>query len=374
MALLGGGFLEFLENIKTSDRVKIDLVKIDGKTLIRKEINSIIDSYSILENLSHPFLPKIYDVKFENARTIILEEYLDGVTLDKIKLSKKQSTLCVEQLLEVLEFLHKNGVLHRDIKPSNIMLCDDIKLIDFDASRTIKDTQNKDTVLIVTRGYAPPEQYGFSESNQRTDIFALGQTIKEITTHKTWLKIADKCTNLDPKKRFSSIYAIKSYFRLYSLTKRFLLPVFSFFLAISLFTVTFIVYGSLRHDIDGIYSLFGYNTPEIFSTISNITLNSYDTGTLTPVSENDNSLSQRIQVVNKNSEFLPIFSNFKDDFDNYVFGAFSYIIDVNTGQIVPTKFQGIYLVSDTDYVLVEPSESYIYKDAILYFRNLDIMK
>lgn len=366
--------MEFLENIKTSEKVKIDLVKLDGTLMIRKEINSVIESYKKLKDLTHPFLPKIYDVTFTENKTIILEEYLNGQTLDKITLSKKQSKECINQLLCVLEFLHKNNILHRDIKPSNIMLCDTIKLIDFDASKTIKENQNKDTVLIVTRGYAPPEQYGFSESNKRTDIYALGQTLRELTKDKTWIKIANKCTQIDPKKRFSSVFSIKLYAKLYNLIRRILMPIFSIILSITLFSLTVLIYGSFRHDIDGLYYLLGYNTPEIFSEVSNTKLNSFDTGTLIPVPDGDETLTSRIQVVNKNNEFLPIFSTYKDEFDNYIFGAFSYVIDVKTGQIVPTKFEGLYIVSVSDYYLVKAENSYIYKDSILYLRNLDIMK
>ena len=70
-----------------------------------------------------------------------------------------------------------------DIKPTNIMLQGDFKkgqgivsvyLIDFNTARVFDAERNRDTELIGTRGFAAPEQYGFSQSDARTDIYGLG--------------------------------------------------------------------------------------------------------------------------------------------------------------------------------------------------------
>lgn len=57
-------------------------------------------------------------------------------------------------------------------------------LIDFDAARQYRENDNsRDTVCLGTQGYAPPEQYGFSQTDQRSDIYSLGVLIKEISSH-----------------------------------------------------------------------------------------------------------------------------------------------------------------------------------------------
>ena len=81
----------------------------------------------------------------------------------------------------VLDVLSKLGemnppVIHRDIKPDNIMIDRDRKvyLVDFNISRELDGTKVRDTVAMGTRGFAAPEQYGFSESDIRTDFYSLG--------------------------------------------------------------------------------------------------------------------------------------------------------------------------------------------------------
>ena len=88
----------------------------------------------------------------------------------------------MEELCEVLVFLHGYGIIHRDIKPSNLLLAPDghIRLIDFDAAREGKPSADNDTRLLGTRGYAPPEQYGFAQTDSRADIYAAGVTMKQL--------------------------------------------------------------------------------------------------------------------------------------------------------------------------------------------------
>ena len=81
-----------------------------------------------------------------------------------------------------LKELHEQKIIHRDIKPSNMILQADgrIRLIDFDAARIFKDNKATDTELLGTKDYAPPEQYGFGQTDPRSDIYSLGVTIKNV--------------------------------------------------------------------------------------------------------------------------------------------------------------------------------------------------
>lgn len=143
-------------------------------------------------------------------------EYVEGRPLTEVNLPKNSVKDIVLELCDGVSQLHCKGIIHRDIKPSNILLTDKghIKLIDFDAARIKKTEQDKDTVFVGTDGFAPPEQYGFMQTDERSDIYALGVTIKLLLREnyqKSHLrKIAEKCMRFNPEDRYSDVIAVKS--------------------------------------------------------------------------------------------------------------------------------------------------------------------
>lgn len=174
--------------------------------------------YTALQSIDHPFLPKLYGVDISDDATTIIEEYIEGQPLGGEELSEKQFLVVIKELCSVLEFLHGKGIIHRDIKPSNIILAGDghIRLIDFDAARMPKDDLEQDTDLLGTRGYASPEQYGFAQTDERADIYALGVTIQQLLGDKAgkprYKRIIQKCTNLNPDKRYQSVGQVRRAF------------------------------------------------------------------------------------------------------------------------------------------------------------------
>lgn len=129
----------------------------------------------------------------------------------------------VIDLIDILEGLHSSlsVIIHRDIKPSNIMVSNDgvLKLIDFDISRVYKTDKTTDTMILGTYGYAAPEQFGFNQTDARTDIYSIGATMNMLLIGKLPIeehykgnlsKIISKCIQLDSKKRFQNINELKN--------------------------------------------------------------------------------------------------------------------------------------------------------------------
>ena len=122
-----------------------------------------------------------------------------------------------------IEYLHsrKPPVIHRDIKPQNIILTPEGKcaLIDFGTARLYKEANKEDTIFMGTQATAPPEQFGYGQSDERTDIYALGMLIRFLLTGSlekesnaiysgALKKIESKCTAFDPDKRYTDIHRV----------------------------------------------------------------------------------------------------------------------------------------------------------------------
>lgn len=213
------GFEE-VELIKQSENGTVQLIKEkNGKNFfIRKVIKGKVPAYGILQGCQHPCLPRIYEVSVTGDTATIIEEYIEGQSLGRKELSGKQFWNVVKDLCSVLQFLHGMDIIHRDIKPSNIIYAEDghIRLIDFGAARVLKEEQEQDTRLLGTRGYAPPEQYGFSQTDVRADIYSLGVTLEQILQNKMqrlqYKKVIRKCMDLNPNKRYQSARQVKRAF------------------------------------------------------------------------------------------------------------------------------------------------------------------
>ena len=147
----------------------------------------------ILWALNHPNLPALTGFFFQNHRYFLVMEYIDGSTLEELlerngaPFTERRVLGWARQLCDVLEYLHSQRppIIFRDFKPGNIMLARNgqIKLIDFGIARFFQPTSSQDTQVLGTPGYAPPEQYGKSQTDERSDIYALGMTLFHLLTN-----------------------------------------------------------------------------------------------------------------------------------------------------------------------------------------------
>ena len=183
--------------------------------------------YESLSKLVHENMPRIHEVSLCEDCFYIVEDCITGRTLRESleasgALGKKETINILMQLCDILMYLHSQPVpiIHRDITPANIMITDDgiVKLIDFDIAREYKNEVSSDTEVLGTKPFAPPEQYGFSQSDPRTDIYSLGMLITVMLTNTYDVqKIKDlqlkraveRCMKLSPEKRFQNAKKLK---------------------------------------------------------------------------------------------------------------------------------------------------------------------
>lgn len=145
-------------------------------------------------------------VIYKRIRRIETEHYL----------TEREARRFLLALADGLAVLHAHRILHRDIKPENLIEQRDgtIRLIDFDAARLMGaegEEKAADTVYLGTRGYAPPEQYGYGATDARSDIYALGMTMQELLGpdyHGSLVRICRRAAEVDPKRRYQNICAL----------------------------------------------------------------------------------------------------------------------------------------------------------------------
>jgi hypothetical protein len=195
----------------------------NGDPLIFKTIkgNDKRKLYEALSRCESAYFPKIIECRFENGDTCVIEEYIEGKTLDKViseGLSFKDAMSVIRQLMEAVGTLHSMDppLLHRDIKPENILITPEgvLKLIDFEASREYKkEDKEQDTILLGTRGYAAPEQFGYNQTDERSDVYSVGIVCNQImnavadgkSRRDRICKVFTKATMFDPKERYESV-------------------------------------------------------------------------------------------------------------------------------------------------------------------------
>lgn len=204
----------------------------NGDIVIKKYIAP--NTYSVYEKLadiSNTHLPRIYDMAFDQQAGIVIEEFVSGTILSNYICRHglpDHEYLCqiVCDICDALSEPHRLGIVHRDIKPDNIMISNDgvLKLIDFGIARIIKKELSQDTSFLGTPSYAPPEQFGFSQTDCRSDIYSIGILMSELLLgevfpveflrkHRSRLgalaPVILKCIEMDPERRYQNISELR---------------------------------------------------------------------------------------------------------------------------------------------------------------------
>lgn len=218
---------KIIQMIKKSEKAEVLFAAVDGMdapVVVKRLYEANPEIYRVISEIHNVHIPRIYDIREEENELIVVEEYVDGKTLDaymsETVLSDIQKMELMVQLCEALEILHgcTPPVIHRDIKPTNILVNEEgiLKIIDFDASRQYKGNKNtSDTRLLGTIEYAAPEQFGYAQTDFRSDIYSAGVVFSELELNrksvffKEWKHLVDKCTSFDPKNRYKNVAELK---------------------------------------------------------------------------------------------------------------------------------------------------------------------
>lgn len=177
-------------------------------------------------HLASTFPKALYLAHFQDT-VYYIRTYINGKTLEdlcesnleKPGLLEDQALDYVIHLTELLYFLHSltPPVIHRDIKPQNVIVDNDgnCHFIDMGISRFFDHSMSHDTLVMGTKQMAPPEQFGFRQTDKRSDIYSLGVLMYycitgEYTVSEEGLKklreptrrIIQKATMFDPDQRY----------------------------------------------------------------------------------------------------------------------------------------------------------------------------
>ena len=197
------------------------------KTVLAEDL----ELYKKLILVKSPYFAKVYDVTVLEDQFVAVLEYVQGETLEQYLKSRgtlEEYTTCsiAYDICQALEQLHYFGIIHRDITPKNIIITGDgtAKVIDFGISRLEKKGATRDTEFLGTAGFAAPEQYGFSQTSPRTDIYAVGVLMNYMLTLKfpneelasgSLRPIIEQCIHIDEADRYRNVDALKSTLRKY---------------------------------------------------------------------------------------------------------------------------------------------------------------
>ena len=224
--------------------------RIDASTQIGGAYERLFTAQRAGRRFEH--LPRIVDCRRLGDELDVVMEYVEGETLEalvgRLGATPDYARELYPVLCDAVGELHAGfaaageravPVIHRDLKPSNIivsgvrysadagMTFSSLVIIDLGIARVWRDGADADTVKFGTRSYAPPEQFGFGQTSERSDIYALGALLffcltgtdpkpgrdmrEQCKAHGIPTPLSDAvcmAIALDPAKRFASAKAL----------------------------------------------------------------------------------------------------------------------------------------------------------------------
>ena len=172
---------------------RVALKTVRREQLDRAEVEEILARFKreaqAAGRLNHPNVVQIYEYGEDEGTAFIAMEFVEGRELrDHFDASERfpmaEIVRIMGQLLEALDYSHKNGVVHRDIKPANIILLKDgtVKVADFGIARIESSNLTQAGSVLGTPSYMSPEQFMGQTVDGRSDLFSAGVILYQFLT------------------------------------------------------------------------------------------------------------------------------------------------------------------------------------------------
>lgn len=254
------GNYTILSVLKEGRRARVFLAEKAGKRFVLKapaseggrDLALLRREWEIAVGLSHPGL--VYSFTWEASSPVgpcLVQEWVDGRTLadylnEKRSLEARKRTFA--QLLSVVAYLHKKGVLHNDLSPANILITradNAVKLIDLGFADN--DMHISEKGVGGTPGFASPELCSGLQTDARSDIWTLGALMRQLFPHR-YGRISSKCQRTSPQQRYGSVEALEKAWRNYWRPLRVVLS------AIALITIGILIWSYIdsRREMDSV--------------------------------------------------------------------------------------------------------------------------
>lgn len=168
-----------------------DLKRIVAVKFLESQDESYIKRFQqeaqVLARFDHANIAKVYEVGKHNGRHFIAMQYIEGCSLDQLKLDVTQTLHVIIKAAWAIQHAHNQGVIHRDVKPHNIMVDrkGHVYVLDFGLAKRVAGREVSITMtgeLVGTPPYMSPEQVNGLPLDHRTDIYSLGATLYRMLT------------------------------------------------------------------------------------------------------------------------------------------------------------------------------------------------
>ena len=212
---------------------RTELVTLDGEELlVRKRIPAKLGNASAWASLMGqdiPGLPRIESLYQMPDELVVIYTYIEGVSVRELMdkegaLASQRAVPIVLDVCKAASGLHTHGIVHRDIAPGNVIVAQDgAYLVDLGIARQHVEGRNRDTTPLGTWGFAAPEQFGFAQTDERSDVYAIGKLLGYLLTgvspdkeayveqlavlaqeSPSFASIIERATSFEPSARYQS--------------------------------------------------------------------------------------------------------------------------------------------------------------------------
>ena len=153
--------------------------------------DSLLKEAQLLKSLNHPGIPTIYDIEQDDSYFYLIEEYVQGESLEEFLLHQKNISPSTFfdlslQLCDIFRYLHSfkpSPILYMDLKPEHIIVCGmQLKLIDFNVATYLINLGNI-YHLFGNKDFAAPELFSGQLPNLYSDIYSIGKIMQYLSNH-----------------------------------------------------------------------------------------------------------------------------------------------------------------------------------------------